>query len=89
MSHPNPSSEYGYIIDCDTGVDHADEDQWRNYQLYTQGSTRAELLSEAGIAEVDQDGGELTCYGLDDARSDVYSAALNIINAYCDKHGIE
>lgn len=69
-----------YVIDhADLEVDHADEGEWRSYHLSAQGNTLAELLADAHITEVDQDGGELNTYHLVDARDDVSLAAFHEI----------
>lgn len=68
-----------FSIDADTRVEYCDEGQFRNFQLITEGDNVDQLLDNAQISEVDQDGGELDTYPLDDARSDVIRAANKII----------
>lgn len=57
------------------GVEYRDAGPWRSYELTAEGSTYLELLDDATIAEIDQDGGELAVYGLDDAPNEVIEAA--------------
>jgi len=70
-----------YSIDTDLGVSYQDAGPWRSYTLVSSGDTLEELLNEASISEVDQDGGDLDCYSLADAPSEVETAALNCIHA--------
>jgi len=66
-------------IDTDLGIDYADCGAWRSYHLNTFGTTQEELRENATISEIDQDGGELNCYGLEEARNDVEKAVEGII----------
>lgn len=66
-------------IDEDLGVNYQDEGPWRSYQLTTHGSDLFDLLDNATIEEVDQDGGELNSYGINEASLEVYSAAQILI----------
>lgn len=63
----------------DLGINYQDCGVWRSYQLETYGDTMEELWDNAVIAEIDQDGGELDCYGMGEAPSDVYEAADKLI----------
>jgi hypothetical protein len=61
------------------GVPYEDSGPWRGYELYTHGESLFELLENAQISEVDQDGGELDCYALADAYGNVATAATCLI----------
>ena len=74
-----------YIDNLDVGVDFADEGPWRSWYLTTEGSTLKECLDNASIAEVDQDGGDLDCYGIDDAPSEVYNVCVYLIQRKLDE----
>lgn len=69
-----------YQIDTDLGIDYADCGPWRSYHLTTDGNTKAELIENATIAEVDQDGGELNDYGLKQCDREVEAAVHREIN---------
>lgn len=56
-----------YKINTDLGIDYQDAGPWRSYVLTAQGTTFKELLKDATIEEVDQDGGTLNYYGIEDA----------------------
>ncbi len=65
-------------IECeDIGEPFCDEGQWRSWSLCAHGSTLEELQEDATIEEIDQDGGELDCYG--------YHDASNSLQMSCDK----
>ena len=51
----------------DLEVDYRDSGPWRSYELSTYGNTVQELIDNATISEIDQNGGEITCYGYGDA----------------------
>ncbi len=68
-----------FNIDCDLGINYQDEPPWRSYQLTTLGDGITELIEEACISEVDQEGGDLACYGLNEASDDVREAAEDMI----------
>lgn len=65
----------------DLGVDYQDAGPWRSYSLDTYGETFEEMMYNATISEVDQDGGELRCYGIDRAYSKVFEAVVREIRA--------
>ncbi len=77
-------SKYG--IDTDLGVSYQDEGPWRSYQLTASGDTLEELLEDANIAEIDQDGGDLDFYPLEDASNEVEKQATKLIEELI-KHG--
>lgn len=70
---------YKFNIDEDLGIMYQDSGPWRSYQLTASGNTFEELLEDATISEVDQDGGELNCYGLDDADTEVERETIKLI----------
>ena len=43
----------------DLGIMHQDSGPWRSYELSTSGHTLEELLENAYVSQIDQDGGEL------------------------------
>ena len=63
------------IDESDLGVDYQDAGPWRSYGLESSGETIEELINNATIYETDQDGGELDCYSINDAESNVHKAA--------------
>ena len=78
----NPEAKTTQIfIDTDLGIEYQDAGPWRSYHLVAQGATYQELLDDAVIAEVDQDGGDLRYYGLRDEYGDdeAKSVALRVI----------
>jgi len=75
-----------FTIDTDTGVKYRDAGVWRNYQLVTCGETAYECFHGATIAEIDQDGGDLDCYALEDADEKVIDAAIQIIESSCGEN---
>lgn len=68
-----------YNIDTDLGIDYRDSGRWRSYQLYASGNSEAELMEDATISEIDQDGGDLATYGLEDASNEVHAACIREI----------
>ena len=70
-----------YYFYGDIGLDYRDSGRWRSYELDTCGDTLDELRENATIAEVDQDGGEINCYGyLDIPNNEVENAFERIVN---------
>lgn len=71
-------SKYG--IDTDLGVSYQDIGPWRSYQLTAYGDSFNELLEDASISEIDQDGGELAGpYPLEDATNEVHEIAIQYL----------
>ncbi len=68
-----------YNIDQDLGIEYADEGPWRSYQFTASGDSLLELVEDAQISEVDQDGGDLRCYGLDEATEKMRELAEKLI----------
>ncbi len=67
-------SKYKYEMTGDVGISYADCGPWRSYDIDGAGDTIEEFFENAVISEVDQDGGELDCYGLEDAPNEVINA---------------
>jgi hypothetical protein len=68
-----------YSVDCDTGIEHRDSGPWRSYHLTAEGSTLEELLESAHIWEIDQDGGSLSDYPLDNCGTSMYDTCIDIL----------
>jgi hypothetical protein len=74
--------KYKYELEGDLGISYQDEGPWRSYDVTEgYGNTEAEFLENINIAEIDQDGGELTCYGYEDAPGSVQK----VIDAYLSR----
>lgn len=56
--------EYG-VDNYELPIEYADSGAWRSYTLDAAGDTLEELLKDATISEIDQDGGTLNCYGIE------------------------
>lgn len=67
-------------ISTDIGVHYQDEPPWRSYYLETSGDTLIELIDNAQISEIDQDGDEIRTYELNEASNEVIKAAEKIIH---------
>jgi hypothetical protein len=65
--------------------DDSDERGWYCYDLTSDGSTLEELVENAVIGEVDQDGGDLDCYGLEDAPNAIQDAAMRVFEQHLGK----
>lgn len=74
-----------YGIDTELGISYQDCGPWRSYHLETAGDSLEELIQNATVSEVDQDGGELDCYGLDDCSSQVEKVCLELIHEKISK----
>ena len=72
-------AKFKYEIDENTEVEFADCGPWRSFQLYAVGDTVRELRRSAEISEIDQDGGDLNSYELDNASNEVIKAAEAMI----------
>lgn len=64
----------------DLGIMYQDAGPWRSYALEAYGDTEEEVLDNAYIYEIDQDGGELNCYNVSSANSEVERVAMKLIN---------
>lgn len=67
------------IIDEDTGHSDSDERGFRSFQLIATGVSLWELLEDAHISEVDQDGGDVRQSPLDDYPDAVIKTCERII----------
>ena len=67
------------VVDTETGITFQDEGVWRSYHLYSEGETLLELIDNAYIAEIDQDGGELTNYSIDNMNKDDHSLCFKLL----------
>ena len=68
-----------YKMSGDVGVDYADCGQWRSYEIEGRGNTIEEFMEDVYISEIDQDGGELDTYALEDAPNEVIDAVERYI----------
>lgn len=66
--------KYRVSIDTDLGIDWADSGPWRSFQLMASGDTREELLEDATIFYIDQDGGELGSCGYEHSDNETQEA---------------
>ena len=78
---PRPYISYipEYSIDTNLDVSYGDIGQWRSYHLDTSGDNLKELLDNANISEIDQDGGDIDNYGLNECSTEVENEVLSII----------
>lgn len=67
-------------IDKDLGIEWRDSGVWRSYRLTSNGECSDELLANATVEELDQDGGSLNCYGYEDASGEVATAVEKAID---------
>lgn len=63
----------------DIGINFQDCGPWRSYHLDTYGHDTKSMIENAWIEEIDQDGGTLRYYSLDEAENDVLEASLKLI----------
>ena len=77
-------------IKTELAYEYRDAGPWRSYSMETEGHHHHDLIDNCTIAEIDQDGGELDCYGIWDAPYKVTREALSIIedsiNDYNEMH---
>lgn len=78
MSSPDPR---GYLIRIqrELPIDYQDAGPWRSYELETYGYDYAELLDNASISAIDQDGGELYTNSFDAVETEIQDAVERII----------
>jgi hypothetical protein len=70
------------VVEEDIGVNYQDCGPWRSYGVDSFGNSLEELMENATVFEVDQDGGELNCYGIDDCPTqEVYNAVIAELKA--------
>lgn len=65
-----------FQIDVDLNVAWQDAGVWRSYQLIAEGDSIDALVENAIIEEIDQDGGTLNHYGIEDASNEVSKTAF-------------
>lgn len=68
------------IDDKEMGIIHQDAGPWRSYHLTCSGNSMPEMLQDVSITEVDQDGGDIATYGLEDACEEVRIRACHLID---------
>jgi len=68
-------------------IDYQDIPPWRSYELHFDGTNLKEILETAMITEVDQDGGALRTYGVEDASDEIQEAAYAVIQDKLIKFG--
>jgi hypothetical protein len=74
------------VIDETLPTEYRDSGRFRSYQLYAEGRTLEALYESATISEVDQDGGEIRCWGFDDVYCNEAAAdAERVIKARFEK----
>lgn len=69
-----------YSIDAEMGVSYQDSGQWRSFHLETSGDSLSEMLDNATVSEVDQDGGTIDAYDLREASSQIKNVGFRIIS---------
>ncbi len=74
-----------FEIDQHLEVEYQDEGPWRSFDLKAEGNSYEQILDDAAIFEIDQDGGELRCYGLSEASEEVRAAAMKVIEGMKDQ----
>ncbi len=69
-----------FIQDGDLGISYQDEGPWRSYEVVDCcGETPQDAVENLTVSEIDQDGGELDCYGFDDAPYEVQNKILKLM----------
>lgn len=68
-------------IDENLDIDFKDIGPWRCYRLDTFGDNQKELIENATIEEIDQDGGTIAYYDIGDADKDVFTQAMQLIKS--------
>jgi hypothetical protein len=66
----------------------SDDGDYRDYSLIAEGATFLELVGNAYIWEVDQDGGDHDGGPLSDYRQSVYATGIRVIREACQENGI-
>jgi hypothetical protein len=74
-----------YQIDTELGIDFADEGMWRSYHIEASGDSLIEMIQNATVSEIDQDGGTIDAYGLVDASPQIENASLDVLKEYVFK----
>lgn len=83
-----------YMEDDYLGVDYQDAGPWRSYHVSDAiGDSIKGVIEQLTVAEVDQDGGELDCYGFDDSPCEVQTEILRTLGItdqeYMDAYELE
>jgi Fe-S-cluster containining protein len=73
------------LIDCEIGIDYADCGPWRSYHVYAEGETVEQLMNDATISEVGQDGGDLDSYSFAGASETIQDKLISIFEASLKK----
>lgn len=74
-----------FIQDGDLGISYNDCGPWRSYDIADcYGNDPLDAINNCTIAEIDQDGGELNCYGFDDAPTKVQNTILQLLGISWD-----
>lgn len=76
--------KYTLEID-DLGVEYADSGAWRSYSMEATGTSADELLDNAHIFEIDQDGGNLRDYPLSSVGGALYKAGARAISEHVEQ----
>lgn len=66
-------------IESNLEIDYRDVPPWRSFEVSARGNSVSEMLVDATISEIDQDGGEIRSYGLEDASNEVSQRAESLI----------
>lgn len=69
-----------HVIEQDLGISIEDDGPWRGLYLSTEGENLVELVLNATITEVDQDGGDHNVHCLEDANSKVQRVVSLLIS---------
>lgn len=73
------SQNVKYSIEgLDVGI--GDRNYFTNFELDASGDNLQELIASATVSEIDQDGGEIDCIGLDDVPKDVFRVIMQALN---------
>lgn len=71
-----------YSIDTELGIEYQDAGPWRSYHLYASGDSIQELIEDSSISEIDQDGGELDCYGINETYKNNFGMEIQLCDDY-------
>ena len=76
-----------FLLDIDDlGVEYQDAGPWRDYSMQSEGDSKDDLLSNAQISEIDQDGGELRNYSLSSIGGELARAGEKAIEGYLEDY---
>lgn len=74
--------KYDFAIDIESELlptEWQDSGPWRSFELTTSGADLDECISKGYIAVIDQDGGEIDSYSLEDGPNDVLKDSIAVI----------